>query len=112
MFIVQATAVSDEDKKSFMKFPAEGDERKHPGLRDVQLPQEEGAVRLHLRPGDPQGPRRQGGASPVPEGPPGFNFTNILRAAFSYESFLRSFSVLTIWVYNFLVKGFWCKSCS
>ncbi len=31
---------------------------------------------------------------------------NILQAAFSYESFLRSFSVLTIWVCNFLAKGF------
>jgi len=43
---------------------------------------------------------------------PGVNFTNILRAAFSYESFLRSFYVLTIWVCNFLAKGFWRKSCS
>ena len=43
---------------------------------------------------------------------PGINFNNILRAAFSYESFLRSFYVLTIWVCNFLAKGFWRKSCS
>jgi hypothetical protein len=35
----------------------------------------------------------------------GVNFTNILRAAFSYESFLRSFYVLTSWVCNFLAKG-------
>jgi hypothetical protein len=40
------------------------------------------------------------------------NFTNILQAAFSYESFLRSFYVLKIWVCNFLAKGFWRKSCS
>jgi hypothetical protein len=43
---------------------------------------------------------------------PGVNVTNILRAAFSYESFLRSFYVLTIWFCNFLMKGFWHKSCS
>jgi len=43
---------------------------------------------------------------------PGVNFTNILRADFSYKFFLRSFDVLTIWVCNFLVKGFWRKSCS
>jgi hypothetical protein len=34
------------------------------------------------------------------------NFTNILHLAFSYKSFLHSFYVLTIWVYNFLSKGF------
>ncbi len=43
---------------------------------------------------------------------PGVNFTNILGAAFLYESFLCSFYVLTIWVCTFLAKGFWCKSCS
>jgi hypothetical protein len=37
---------------------------------------------------------------------PGVNFNNILRAAFLYEGFLRSFYVLTIWVCNFSVKGF------
>jgi hypothetical protein len=42
----------------------------------------------------------------------GVNFTNILQAAFSYESFLRTFYVLTIWVCNFLAKGFGHKSCS
>jgi hypothetical protein len=42
--------------------------------------------------------------------PNDFNFTNILRAAFSYESFLRSFYVLTIWACNFLEKGFWRKA--
>ncbi len=36
-----------------------------------------------------------------------FNFTNILRAAFSYQSSLRSFYVLTIWVCNFMAEGFW-----
>jgi hypothetical protein len=40
------------------------------------------------------------------------NFTNILRAAFSYQSSLHSFYVLTIWVCNFLAKGFWRKSYS
>jgi hypothetical protein len=43
---------------------------------------------------------------------PGVNFTNILRAAFSYKSLLRSFYVVTIWVRNFLAKCFWRKSCS
>jgi hypothetical protein len=37
------------------------------------------------------------------------NFTNILRAAISYQSCLRTFNVLTIWVCNFLEKGFWHK---
>jgi hypothetical protein len=40
------------------------------------------------------------------------NFTNILQAAFSYKSFLRSFYVLSIWVCNFLAQGFWHKSCT
>ncbi len=39
---------------------------------------------------------------------PSVNFTNILKAAFSSESFY----VLTIWVCNFLSKGFGRKSCS
>ncbi len=39
-------------------------------------------------------------------------FTNILQAAFSYQSSLRTFYVLTIWVCNFLAKGFWRKSSS
>ncbi len=30
----------------------------------------------------------------------------------SYQSSLRSFYVLTIWVCNFLAKGFWRKNCS
>jgi hypothetical protein len=40
------------------------------------------------------------------------NFTYILQAAFSYQSSLRTFYLLTIWICNFLAKGFWCKSCS
>jgi hypothetical protein len=43
---------------------------------------------------------------------PGVNFANILQAAFSYKSFLHSCCVLTIWVCNFFVKGFWRKRCS
>ncbi len=43
---------------------------------------------------------------------PGGNFIIILQPAFLYESFLRSFYVLTIWVCIFLAKGFWRKSCS
>jgi hypothetical protein len=39
------------------------------------------------------------------------NFTSILQAAFYYQSSLRTFYVLTIWVCNFLAKGFWRKSC-
>jgi hypothetical protein len=41
---------------------------------------------------------------------PGVNFTNILRAAFSYESFLHHFYVLTIWVCNFWQKDFGAKA--
>ena len=41
---------------------------------------------------------------------PGVNFTIILRAVFSHESSLCSFYVLTIWVCNFLVKGFGAKA--
>jgi hypothetical protein len=40
------------------------------------------------------------------------NFNNTLQAAFSYQSSLRTIYVLTIWVCNFLAKGFWRKSCS
>jgi hypothetical protein len=35
--------------------------------------------------------------------------TNILRSALSYRSVLLSFYVLTIWVCNFLAKGFFIK---
>jgi hypothetical protein len=41
---------------------------------------------------------------------PGVNFTNILRAAFSYKSFLRSFYVLTTWVCIFWQKDFGAKA--
>jgi hypothetical protein len=41
---------------------------------------------------------------------PGVNFTNILRAAFSYKSFLCSFYVLTIWVCNFWRKDLGTKA--
>jgi hypothetical protein len=37
-------------------------------------------------------------------------FTNILQAAFYYQSSLRTFCVLTIWVCNFLAKGFGAKA--
>jgi len=43
-------------------------------------------------------------------GQSGVNFTNILRAAFSYKSFWRSFYVLTIWVCNFWRKDFFAKT--
>jgi len=33
------------------------------------------------------------------------NFTNILHAAFSYQSVLRSFSLIAIWLCNFLQKN-------
>ncbi len=42
--------------------------------------------------------------------PPGVNFTNTLRAAFSYESFLRRFYVLTIWVCIFWQMDFGAKA--
>jgi hypothetical protein len=38
------------------------------------------------------------------------NFTNILQAAFSYQSSLRTFYVLTIWVCNFWQKEFGAKA--
>ncbi len=40
----------------------------------------------------------------------GVNFINILRAAFLYEHFLRSFYMLTIWFCNFLAQGFGAKA--
>ncbi len=42
---------------------------------------------------------------------PGVNFTNILWAAVSCKSVLRSFSLITVWLCNFLMKEYWCKSC-
>jgi hypothetical protein len=38
------------------------------------------------------------------------NFTNILQAAFSYQSSLRTFYVLKIWVCNFWQKDFGAKA--
>jgi hypothetical protein len=38
------------------------------------------------------------------------NFTYILQAAFSFQRSLRTFYVLTIWVCNFLAKGFCAKA--
>jgi hypothetical protein len=38
------------------------------------------------------------------------NFTNILHAAFSYQSSLRTFYVLTIWVCIFWRKDFGAKA--
>jgi hypothetical protein len=44
---------------------------------------------------------------------PRVNFTNILQAAFCKKKFFSAaFYVLTIWVCNFLAKGFWRISCS
>jgi hypothetical protein len=37
---------------------------------------------------------------------PGVNFINILRSIFLYKSTLRSFSLITIWLCNFLAKGY------
>jgi hypothetical protein len=39
-----------------------------------------------------------------------FNFNNTLQAAFSYQSSLHSVYELTIWVCNFLSKGFGAKA--
>ncbi len=41
---------------------------------------------------------------------PGVNLTNILRAAFSYECFLRSFYVIKIWDVIFWQKRFGAKA--
>jgi len=43
---------------------------------------------------------------------PGVNFINILRPLFLYESILGSFSLVTVWLWNFLAKKYWRKSCS
>jgi hypothetical protein len=43
---------------------------------------------------------------------PTVNFTNILLAAFLYESVFCSFSLLTVWLGNFLVKEYRLKGCS
>jgi len=44
-------------------------------------------------------------------GSAGINFTNILRAAFLYESALHSFSLITVWLCNFLRKEYCHKMC-
>ena len=46
------------------------------------------------------------------EGKQVFNFTNILRAVFSYKCVLRIFYVLIVCVCNFLAKENWQKSSS
>jgi len=38
------------------------------------------------------------------------NFINILCALFSYESALRSFSLITAWLCYFLAIGYWQKN--
>ena len=43
--------------------------------------------------------------------PPGVNFINIIRVAFTYENGVCSFSVLTDCVCIFLEKGIWQKNC-
>jgi len=35
----------------------------------------------------------------------GVNFINILRVPFSYQSYLRSFSLVTVWLCDFLAKA-------
>jgi len=42
----------------------------------------------------------------------GVNFTNILFEPFLYKGALCSFSLLTIWLSNFLAKEYWPKSFS
>jgi hypothetical protein len=36
----------------------------------------------------------------------GADFINILRESFSYKSALSSFSLVTVWLCNFLAKGY------
>jgi len=38
------------------------------------------------------------------------NFVNILRAPFLYISLLHSFSIVTVWLLNFLAQKYWGKS--
>jgi len=42
----------------------------------------------------------------------GVNFIHILLVPFSYESVLSSFSLITVWLFDFLAKEYWVKSCS
>jgi len=44
-----------------------------------------------------------------PQPHPGNNLTNILQAAFSYKSVLRSFSLLTVWLAIFWRKSIGAK---
>ena len=69
----------------------------------------------HVASGNPDGGAKE---KAVPENAStarkraGVNFTNILRAPFSYESLLSSFSVDKLRFKFFLAKGYWRKSCS
>ncbi len=47
-----------------------------------------------------------------PDETSGVNLTNILRTAFSYKRVLLSFSIITVWLCNFLAKEYRQKSCS
>ncbi len=42
----------------------------------------------------------------------GVNFSNILHKPFLYESALKDFSLITVWLCNFLPKEYGRKSCS
>jgi len=42
---------------------------------------------------------------------PGVNFINILSAPFSNISIFQRFSLITVWICNFLAKEYWNKSC-
>ncbi len=42
----------------------------------------------------------------------GVNFINILLSTFLYKSVLRSFSLITVWLCNFLAQEYQEKSCS
>ncbi len=41
----------------------------------------------------------------------GVYFTNVLPAAFLYKRVLQTFSLLTVWLCNFLTKEYWRKNC-
>ncbi len=42
----------------------------------------------------------------------GFNFINIMRAPFLYQSIFSSFSLVTVGLWNFFAQKYWRKSCS
>jgi len=42
---------------------------------------------------------------------PSVNFINILCSNFSYESAFCCFSLIKVWLCDFLAKEYWCKSC-